>query len=66
MLEQGERHTRLISLAECTKDGNRLRYRHCLYVPAHASLKLALIQENHDAPAAVHSGRSKTHKLITW
>jgi len=65
MLGQGERHTRLISLAECTKDGNRLRYRHRLYVPAHASLKLALIQENHDAPAAYHSGQSKTHELIT-
>jgi len=65
MLEQGVRHSRLISLAECTRDGNRLRYRDCLYVPAHEPLKLAIIRENHDAPAAGHPGRSKTHQLIT-
>jgi len=65
MLEQGIRHSRLISLAECSKDGNRLRYRDGLYVPAHKPLKLAIIRENHDAPAAGHPGRSKTHELIT-
>jgi len=65
MLEQGVRHSRLISLAKCTKNGNRLRYRDRLYVPAHKPLKLAIIQENHDAPAAGHPGRSKTHELIT-
>jgi len=65
MLEQGVRDSRLISLAECTRDGNRLRYRDCLYVPAHEPVKLAVIRENHDAPAAGHPGRSKTHELIT-
>jgi len=65
MLEQGARHSRLISLAECTRDGNRLRYQDRLYVPAHKPLKLAIIQENHDAPAAGHPSRSKTHELIT-
>jgi len=64
MLEQGVRHRRLISLAECTKDGNRLRYRDRLYVPAHEPLKLAIIRENHDAPPAGDPGRSKTHELI--
>jgi len=65
ILEQGVRHSRLISLAECTKDGNRLRYRDRLYVPAPEPLKLAIIRENHDPPAAGHPGRSKTHELIT-
>jgi len=35
MLEHGVRHSHLISLAQCTKDGNRLRYRDRLYVPTH-------------------------------
>jgi len=65
MLEQGVRHSRLISLAECTKNGNRLQYRDRLYVPAHEPLKLAIIRENHDAPAASHPASSKTHELIT-
>ena len=65
MLEQGVRHSRLISLAESSNDGNRLRYRDSLYVPAHEPLKLAIIREKHDAPAAGHPGRSKTHELIT-
>ena len=65
MLEQGVRHSSLIFLAECTSDGNRLWYRHRLHVPAHEPLKLAIIRENHDAPAARHPGRSKTHERIT-
>jgi len=64
MLEQGVRHSHLISLAEYTKDGNRLRYRDRLYLPAHEPLNLAIILENHDAPATCHPGRSKTHELI--
>jgi len=65
MREQGVQHSRLISLAECTKDGNRLRYRDRLYVPADEPLKLAIIREHHDPPAAGHPGRSKTHELVT-
>jgi len=65
MLEQGVRHSRLISLAACTKDGNRPQYRDRLYVPAHEPLKLAIIRENHDAPAAGHPTRCKTHEVIT-
>jgi len=65
MLAQGVRHSWLISLAECTKDGDPLRFRDRLYVPAHEPLKLAIIEENHDTPAAGHPGRSKTHELIT-
>jgi len=65
MLEQGVRQSCLISLAECTRDGNRLRYQDRLYVPTHEPLKLAIIRENHDAPAAGHAGRFKIHELIT-
>jgi len=65
MLEQGIQHGCLISLAECTKDGNPLRYRDRLYVPAHKPLKPAIIRENHDAPAAGHHCKSKTYELIT-
>jgi len=60
MLEQGVRHSRLISLAQCTKDSNRLRYRDGLYVPTHEPLRLGIIRENHDASPAGHPGRSKT------
>ena len=65
MLEHRVRHSGLISLAECTKDRNRLQYRDRLYVPAHEPLKLAIIRENHDAPAAGHPGRSKRDELST-
>jgi len=65
MLKRGVKHSLLISLAECTKDGNRLWYRDHLYVPAHQPLRLAIMRENHDAPATGHPGRSKIHELIT-
>jgi len=64
ILEQRVRHTRRITLAECGKDGNRLCYRDRLYVPAYEPLQLAIIPENHDAPAPGHPGRSKTYELI--
>ena len=41
-LEQGVQHSRQISRAECTRDGNRLWYRYHLYVPVHEPLKLAV------------------------
>ena len=65
MLEQGVRHSYLISLAKCTRDGNRLRYTDSLYVPAQEPLKLAIIRENHDAPAAGNPCTSKTYEEIT-
>jgi len=49
MLEQGVGHSRLISLAECTRDGNRLLYRDRFYVSAHEPFKLAIILENDEA-----------------
>jgi len=65
MLEQGVRHSHLISLAECTRDGNRQQYRDRLYIPNHEPLKLAIIRENYNPPAPGHPGRSETRQLIT-
>lgn len=64
MLQQGERHSRKITLAECGMDGDRLTYRNRLYVPEYDPLRLRLIQQHHDTPAAGHPGRSKTLELL--
>ena len=64
MLDEGQRHCRQISLAECSKIDNRLAYRGRLYVPDHDPLRLHLIKLHHDTPAAGHPGRSKTLELL--
>lgn len=70
MLERGERHSPRITLAECeTKDG-RLYYRDRLYVPDYDELRLHVLKESHDVPAAGHCGQAKTFELLdrnyTW
>jgi hypothetical protein len=65
MLDNQVRHSRLISLAECGRDDNRLTYRNRIYVPNHEPLRLRLLQDHHDVPAAGHPGRAKTLELLT-
>ena len=64
MLDQGAGHSRQISLAECARDGHRLRFRERLYVPEYDPLRLRLLRTHHEAAAAGHPGRSKTLELL--
>ena len=66
MLDSAARHSRRISLAECTRDGHRLRFRDRLYVPEHDPLRLRLLKTHHEAAAAGHPGRSKTLELLDF
>jgi hypothetical protein len=64
MLEDGIRHSREISLAECRKENGELIYRNRIYVPSHDQLRLRILQMHHDPPAVGHPGRAKTLELI--
>ena len=64
-LHSGQSRSKQLSLTECQQDGNgRLLYRWRLYVPNHMPLKLRLIKDFHEVPAAGHPGQSKTLKLL--
>jgi len=65
-LREGKTRSKQLSLAECSTDANttRLLYRNRFYVLNHMPLKLRLIQDFHETPAAGHSGRSKTLELL--
>ena len=59
-LRRGQTRSKQLSLAECQVDDNgRLLYRKCIYVPEHIPLKLQLIRDFYEMPAAGHSGRAK-------
>ena len=64
MLQEGVRHSRDISLAECREVNGRLCYRGKLYVPDYHELKMRICQEHHDHPIAGHPGVAKTFNLI--
>ena len=65
-LRRGQTRSKQLSLAEYQEDGNgRLLYRQHLYVPNHILLKLCLIKEFHEVPAAGHPSRSNTLKLLS-
>ena len=64
-LRRGPTHSKQLSLAECQEDDNgQLLYRRRLYVPNHMPLKLHLIKDFHEVPAAGHPSRSKTLELL--
>jgi len=52
------------TVAECTEEHGRVRYRGSLYVPDNAELHLRIIQGHHDTPLAGHPGRAKTFDLL--
>ena len=63
---RGQTRSKQLSLAECQEDGNgRLLYRQRLYVPNYMPLKLRLIKDFHEVPAAGHPGWSKTLELLS-
>jgi len=63
-LRDGKVRSKQLSLAECKDETGRLIYRDRIYIPNHTLLKLRLIQDFHDTPAAGHPGRSKTLELL--
>ena len=63
---RGQTRSKQLSLAECQEDGNgRLLYRRRLYVPNHMLLKLRLIKDFHEVPAAGHPSRAKMLELLS-
>jgi hypothetical protein len=64
LIRDGAKHCREISLAECDEHNNLLRYRQRIWVPNYQPLKLHLLQQHHDVPAAGHPGRSKTLEYL--
>ena len=64
-LHRGQTHSKQISLAECQVDDNsHLLYCKRIYVPNYMPLKLRLIRDFHETPAAGHLGQSKTLELL--
>jgi len=64
-LEEGSRHSREISLANCKVRDNRLIYQDCIYMPDYTPLRLWLSQGHYEPPAIGHPGRAKTLELLT-
>ena len=64
MLAKGQKRSREVSLADCVEQNGRLIYQERLYVPDFEPLRLHLLQQHHDVPAAGHPGRSKTLDLL--
>ena len=66
-LHRGQTCSKQSLLAEYQVDDNgRLLYCKRIYVPNHMLLKLRLIRDLHEMPAAGHPGRSKTLELLAW
>jgi hypothetical protein len=70
LIQDGAKHCREISLAECDEHNNLLRYHQRIWVLNYEPLKLDLLQQHHDIPAAGHPSRSKTLEYLcrnyTW
>jgi hypothetical protein len=64
LIQDGAKHYREISLAECDKHNNLLCYCQTIWVLNYEPLKLHLLQQHHDVPAAGHPGRSKTLEYL--
>lgn len=65
LLRDGVQESKEITLAECNDVGGGLQYHGMYYVPAHPALRLHLVQEHHDLPAAGHPGRAKTLDFLS-
>ena len=64
---RGQVHSKQFSLAKYQEDDNSHQlYRKCISVPNHIPLKLQLIKDFHEVPAAGHPGRSKILELLAW
>src|SRR3989337_1145002 len=64
LLNERVQHSREISLADCTIQDDQLYFRSKLFVPDYDPLRLHILQNNHDHPAAGHPGLTKTFDLM--
>jgi hypothetical protein len=64
-LRSGRKQHPDITLAECTELNGHLHYREKKFVPNYPPLRVRIIQEYHNTPAAGHPGRDKTFDLIS-
>jgi hypothetical protein len=70
LIQDSAKHCRDISLAEGDEHNNLLRYHQRIWVPNYEPLKVHLLQQHHDVPAAGYPSRSKTLEYLcrnyTW
>ena len=68
LLWTSARDCNTLSIAECSKDSasGHLQYRGRLYIPNSDELRLYILCQAHDAPAARHPGQAKILELIYW
>ena len=64
-LRTGARRSDHLTLSQCEDRGGRLFYQGRMYVPALDALRLQLVKDHHDSPAAGHPGRAKTLELLS-
>lgn len=50
-IANGTRHSKKITLSDCTNVEGKFHYRDKLFVPESPELHLELLQQHHDAPA---------------
>ena len=63
-LESGQRLLKGFPLAESEARNGRVYYRDRLLVPNNTNLRLRLVREAHDGPAAGHPRRTKTYEIL--
>ena len=70
-LREGQTKSTKITLADCTNENDRLKYRGKIWIPGNddkeesCKLRLRLIREAHEVPAAGHPGIAKTLELLS-
>ena len=65
-LKSGHRKHKLISLEECQLKENNLVYiNSLLYIPDNPIIQLRILKSCHNHPAAGHSRRAATYKLVS-
>jgi hypothetical protein len=66
LIRDGAKYCREVSLAECDEYNNLLHYHQRILVPNYEPLKLHVLQQHQDVPAAGHPSRSKTLEYLCW
>lgn len=64
-IHEGKRQSRLLTITDCKEVDGHLWYQGRLYIPDYEPLKVRLLQDHHDTPAAGHPGRAKTLELLS-
>ena len=64
-LYEGKTESKLLALRDCENWRGYLWYQKRLYILDHELLKLQLLHNHHDTPAAEHPGRAKILELLT-